>query len=187
VLVTLGTGIGISAVIEGQVLRGVHGQAGILGGHMTLRREGADCVCGNVGCAELEASIATVTQRARARADFATSALAKEPDLDYAAIFRHAAGGDPCSVALRADSLSVWSALAVNLIHVFDPELLIFGGGIMNSAADILPPVRAYVERHAHTPWGKVKVVASELGDQAALIAGEWLVQEDLLKGSNRA
>jgi len=38
--------------------------------------------------------------------------------------------------------------------------------------------VRDYVRRHAHTPWGKVQVVASELGDRAALLAGEWLLRE---------
>ena len=76
--------------------------------------------------------------------------------------------------------LLVWSTLAVNLIHAYDPEVLILGGGIMASADVVLPAVRAHVDRYAHTPWGKVRVVASELGDAAALVAGEWLLQEQL-------
>lgn len=181
-IITLGTGIGVSAVIEGNVLRGVHGQAGILGGHTTLRRDGELCVCGNVGCAELEASTRVIARLAQKHPEFAKSAIAKEAVVDYAAIFRLAEREDACALALREHSLSVWSALAVNLIHVFDPERLILGGGVMRSSAAILPPVREYVERHAHTPWGKVKVVASELGDEAALLACEWLVREDLAK-----
>jgi glucokinase len=51
-------------------------------------------------------------------------------------------------------------------------------GGIMASADVILPAIGQSVARHAHTPWGKVRVVASQLGDQAALMAGEWLVKE---------
>ena len=48
----------------------------------------------------------------------------------------------------------------------------------MASAGVILPSVADHVNRHAHTPWGKVRVVPSALGDQAALLAGEWLLRE---------
>jgi glucokinase len=178
VIITLGTGIGVSAVIEGQVLRGAHGQAGILGGHTTLQADGGSCVCGNVGCAELFASTSVIARLAREHPLFVCSPLAMLQVIDYAAIFRFASEGDACAIALRNRSLETWAALAVNLIHVFDPELIIFGGGIMGSADEILPFVRDYVSRHAHTPWGRVKVADSELGDRAALLACEWLVHE---------
>jgi glucokinase len=178
VIITLGTGIGVSAVIEGQVLRGVHGQAGILGGHTTLQAGGGNCVCGNVGCAEWLASTSTIARLAREHPLFACSPLAMLQVIDYAAIFRFASEGDACAIELRNRSLETWAALAVNLIHVFDPELIIFAGGIMGSADEILPFVRDYVSHHAHTPWGRVKVVASKLGDHAALLACEWLVHE---------
>jgi hypothetical protein len=48
----------------------------------------------------------------------------------------------------------------------------------MASADIILPAIRRHVERRAHTPWGKVQVVPSQLGEQAAMIAGEWLIKE---------
>jgi len=63
-----------------------------------------------------------------------------------------------------------------------DSQVVILGGGIMASAEIILPAVREYVSRHAHTPWGKVRVVAGEPGDQAALVVGEWLMQEHFRK-----
>ena len=178
VMMTLGTGLGTSAILEGRVLRGVHGQAGILGGHLTLRYGGRPCSCGNIGCAEAEASTAFLAGLAAARPDFAASALAGEPLLDFAAVFRQAAAGDACAVALRDHSVLVWASLAVNLIHCYDPELVILGGGIMASADVILPAVREHVGRYAHTPWGKVRVEASALGDQAALVAAEWLLHE---------
>lgn len=178
VAITLGTGLGASAVIEGRVLRGVHGQAGILGGHLTLRYGGRECVCGNLGCAEAEASTWMLEQLSRERDDFANSPLSREPVLDYAAVFRHAAAGDACGKALRDHSLQIWSATAVNLIHAYDPEKLVLCGGIMASADVIVPAMQAYVERYAHTPWGRVEVVPSTLGDDAALLACEWLWQE---------
>ena len=109
---------------------------------------------------------------------FDRSPLRQAAALDYTLIFKHAAAGDPCAVAVRDHSLLVWSALAVNLIHAYDPEKVIFGGGIMASADRILPAVRDYVRRHAHTPWGSVRIVPSELGDTAALVASEWLLED---------
>jgi glucokinase len=178
VMMTLGTGLGTAALIEGRVLRGRHGQAGVLGGHITVRHGGRPCTCGNLGCAEAEASTAALAALAASRPDFAASVLAREAVLDFAGVFRHAAGGDACAAALRDHSLQVWSSLAVNLIHAYDPEVVILGGGIMASAETVLPAVRRHVDRHAHTPWGKVRVLASQLGDDAALVAGEWLMRE---------
>lgn len=57
-------------------------------------------------------------------------------------------------------------------------EILVLGGGIMASSGVVLPAVADHVNRYAHTPWGKVRVVPSDLGDQAALVAGEWLLRE---------
>jgi len=180
VMVTLGTGLGSSAVIEGRVLRGKHGQAGCLGGHLTLRYGGRPCGCGNLGCAEAEASTAFLAHTAKDRPDFMDSSLSSEPTLDYSAVFRHASFGDACACEIRDHSILVWSSLVVSLIHAYDPELVILGGGVMRSVETILPAVKEFVHEHAHSPWGKVRVVASLLGDTAALVAGEWLVEEQL-------
>jgi glucokinase len=185
-MITLGTGLGTSAVIEGRVLRGKHGQAGVLCGHFTVRYGGRGCTCGNLGCAEAEASTGVLCDMVAGSREFDNSSLRHAATLNYGLIFKHAAAGDPCALALRDHSLEVWSALAVNLIHAYDPEVLILGGGIMGSAEVILPAVSNYVGLHAHTPWGKVRVVASELGDQAALVAAEWLLEEQLGIGGMR-
>lgn len=180
VMMTLGTGLGACAIIEGRVLRGKHGQAGVMGGHVTVRYGGRPCSCGNLGCAEAETSMAFLGQIAARMPAFDHSPLCRAATLNHGMIFKHAAAGDACALALRDHSIRVWSTLAVNLIHVCDPERVILGGGIMASADVILPAVTDYVHRHAHTPWGKVQVVPSALGDHAALVAGEWLLQEHL-------
>jgi glucokinase len=177
VMLTLGTGIGTATIIEGRLLRGVHHQAGCLGGHSTLHYLGNVCACGNIGCAEAEASTATLPDLARSLSTFPTSRLAQEPVLDYAAVFRVARLGDDCAVELRDRSLRVWSATIVNLIHAYDPERVIVGGGVMTAAHDILPHMRSYVQRHARTPWGEVHLVASALGDHAALLGCNELVK----------
>jgi len=178
VMVTLGTGVGVAAVMEGQIIRGRHGQAAILGGHVSVRYGGRQCSCGNVGCAEAETSLAWLREMAEARADFSASGLRAEAEFDHAVLFRQARMGDLCAQALVSHSIHVWGALVVSLIHAFDPERVILGGEIMAAEDRILSPIRDYVNRHARTPWGKVEVVASELGDDAAIMAAEWLSYE---------
>jgi glucokinase len=177
-MITLGTGLGTAAVMQGRLLRGGHGQAGVLGGHLTVRYQGHPCACGNLGCAEAEASTASLRDVASRLPEWGHSSLRQCAILDYAAIFQHAQCGDACALKLREHSLAVWAALAVNLVHAYDPDLLIVGGGIMASADLILPAIRQHVHTHAHTPWGKVQVHAAQLGDAAALLAGDWLLRD---------
>ncbi len=177
-LMGLGTGIGVCVISEGRVLRGPHGQAGILGGHLSLDPRGPVCTCGNRGCAEAHASGHVIDALARRDPRWSGSALSKLPRVEYHAVFAAAAAGDALAVDLADQALAVWSAVAVNLIHAYDLERIIIGGGIMGSAGQILPAVRAWVDRHAWTPWGKVEVRPAALQERACLLAAEWLADE---------
>jgi len=178
VMMTLGTGIGASAIIDGVPLRGQHGQAGCLGGHLTMNLEGKVCPCGNLGCAESEASTWALPEQARRHPAFAKSRLARRRKLDYAVIFAAAALGDVLATELRDRSVRVWSAVLVNLIHAYDPEFAVIGGGVMRSGAAILPPLRRYVAKHAWTPWGKVRIRAAALGNEAGMLGVASLFDE---------
>ncbi len=170
VMMTLGTGIGGAAMIEGKLLRGKHFQAGNLGGHQTVQLGGRKCMCGNIGCAEAEAAGWSLPLVAREWPGFAESALAREPRVDFEALFRLAQAGDSVAGEIRDRCLHVWAAAAVGLVHAFDPEVVIVGGGIMKSSGAILPFLRDYVRSHTWTPWGRVEVRAAALGNDAALL-----------------
>ncbi len=176
VMMTLGTGIGTAAIIDGIPLRGAHGQAGCLGGHWTTHLDGRTCLCGNHGCAESEASTWALPAQARAHPDFARSALARAHTLDYAAVFHAAAQQDPLARHLRNRALRVWACTLVSLIHAYDPERAVLGGGIMRSGSVILPALRRHVTRHAWTPWGRVTLHRATLGNDASLlgVASLW-------------
>jgi len=184
VLMTLGTGVGTSAVIDGVPLRGQHGQAGCLGGHVTVNIDGARCVCGNIGCVESEASTWALAKLARASADFAASALAGEELLDYRAVFSHAAAGDALATKMRDRAIRVWSAAAVTLVHAYDPELIVLGGGIMKTPEPIVSQMQAYVNEHAWVGWGKPRVAAGELGDSAALLGLDYFARRAAAEGA---
>ncbi|MEM8875913.1 MAG: ROK family protein [Planctomycetota bacterium] len=168
VMMTLGTGIGTSAIINGMPLRGVNGQAGILGGHIAVGAEGAACVCGNIGCAETIVGSRVLHGQARQLPGFGESALRDVEAIDYAAVFRHA-DSDELARVLRDRALDIWATLAVTFVHCYDPTCLVIGGGIMRSADVILPHVRSRLARNASTRGNPVKVAAAELGDAAAL------------------
>ena len=102
--------------------------------------------------------------------------------LDYAAVFRVAAQGDKLAVALRDQSIRVWSAALVNLIHAYDPECAVIGGGIMRSGSIILPRMRRYVAEHAWTPWGRVQIKAAALGNDAGMLGVATLFHEEFDK-----
>jgi glucokinase len=76
----------------------------------------------------------------------------------------------PLAVEVRDRCLDVWAAGAVSMVHAWDPVLAVVGGGVMQSAAAVLPAIEERVHRHAWTPWGRVEVRAATLGDEAALL-----------------
>lgn len=175
VMITLGTGLGSAALVNGQPLRGGHGQAAIMGGHSTIKYDGKICAfCGNLGCAEQEASTAALPCMAKAVVGFPQSMLARETRIDYEAVFRLAALGDQVSRQLRDHSLRVWGVHAANLVLAFDPERVIIGGGI-SANTEAVHAIRDHIHQYALTPWGKVDVQRAQLRDNAALLGCEWL------------
>lgn len=178
VMITLGTGIGGAAMIEGRLVRGRHFQAGCLGGHLPVRFDGRPCSCGGVGCVEAEASTAFLPDQCREWPGFGASALAQSESLGFEEVFAHARGGDRVAVEIRDRCMHVWAAGAVALVHAYDPEVVVLGGGVMRSGEEILPFVESWVHAHAWTPWGRVQVRPAALGDRAALLGAVPLLEE---------
>jgi glucokinase len=181
-MMTLGTGMGTAVRVEGRPLRGAHGQAGILGGHLLANLQGARCQCGAVGCLETEGASWSLPGRIREREGFPSSMMANAEVLDYANLFRCAAAGDGLAVEVRDASIRAWSAGVVALVHAYDPELVLLGGGVMASAGEILPQVADYVRQHAWTPWGSVRVAAAKLGNDAGLMGAAWLASRSRIQ-----
>lgn len=178
VMMTLGTGIGGAAMIAGKLLRGKHFQAGCLGGHLPILFTGRACNCGGIGCAEAEASGWSLPFVVKESPGLQQSTLAKYREIGFRELFDEAAKGDILAIEIRDRCLQIWAADAVGLVHAYDPELIVIGGGVMQSASAITPYVESYVQRHSWTPWGKVQVRAAELGNQAALLGAVPLLSE---------
>jgi glucokinase len=180
VMMTLGTGIGTAVFLHGHLLRGAHAHAGCLGGHLTTKFDGRTCHCGNIGCAEAEASGWSMPLVARAWPGFAQSSLATLQTLGFQQLFMHAEMGDAVAQQVRGRCLHIWAANAVSLIHAYDPEIFILGGGVMRSADTIIPFIQSYVNQHTWSSWGKAQIRAASLGNSAALLGAIPLLSEEM-------
>jgi glucokinase len=179
IMMTLGTGIGGTAMIEGKLLRGKHSQAGCLGGHLPVRFDGRPCMCGAIGCAEAEGSSWALPLIAKDWNGISGSKLAPMAErLNFEQLFATADAGDAVACEIRERCLNVWSVAAVAMIHAYDPEILVMGGGVMKREAEIVPYVQNYLDAHAWTDWGKVQVKAAQLGNDAALLGAVPLLRE---------
>ena len=173
-MLAIGTGLGTAAMVDGHLLRGASGSAGALAGHLSTSATGERCICGNRGCLEAYASTWALPRLLAADPDGAHSPLANTR-LDFAAVFGAAENDDLAAIRLRDHCVATWAAGVVNLIHAYDPEVVLLAGGVMVAAAHIVPVVEAHVAAHAWTAGAKPRIVAAALGSDAPLLAAEPL------------
>lgn len=127
---------------------------------------------------EAEASTSVLPALAAESPEYPQSALRHVQAIDFASVFRLAREGDACAASLKSRAIDIWSSLILNLIHAYDPERVIVGGGVMAGEAEFFPELEHRVLERAHTPWGRVAIVRGELGDAAALLGGEVLSRQ---------
>ena len=154
VIMILGTGVGTAAMIDGRLLRGAHYQAGILGGHLTIETNGYRCTCGNRGCVEAEAGSWNMPTIARNHPGFDGSVLSKAEILDFKAIAEACRADDMVAKDVFARLVQCWATGVINLIHAYDPEVVVLSGGLMQAHDLILAPLRDHVAANAWVPSG---------------------------------
>jgi glucokinase len=170
VLITLGTGVGSAVMIDGKVLSGRNFIAGNLGGHMTINMHGSTCNCGNIGCLETEGSTWALANEVKNVPQFASSSLSKESDIDFKNLFEHAWEGDSVAIQIRDKCLKTWSLGIINLIHAFDPEKIVIGGGIMESQHVLLPHIRRMISTHSWVKNNPPELLAAAHPQLAGLL-----------------
>jgi glucokinase len=180
VVMTIGTGIGTSVITEGRLLRGKHFQAGCLGGHISIKYDGRMCNCGNKGCVETYASTWSLKERIKEHKKFKKSSLSNASVIDFEMLFLEADNNDALAIEFKNDCIELWSAAIVNLIHAYDPEVVVIGGGVMHRQEELIPLIKEKVHQHAWTPWGKVDIRPSTLLADAGLHGAVYCLQHKL-------
>ncbi|HEX2372377.1 MAG TPA: ROK family protein [Actinomycetota bacterium] len=182
VLVTVGTGIGGGLVLDGRLYHGEHGFAGELG-HLIVAPDGDRCACGNRGCLEAMASGSTLGRLGReAAAAHPGSRLVALADragglVTGEVVFAAASEGDKLALALF-ERVGHWLGVGIaSLVTIFDPDLVVVGGGVAATGELLLGPARASFQRYVHGRGHRdlPPVVPTRLGGDAGLVGAATL------------
>lgn len=161
IMLTLGTGVGGAAIVDGELLRGRLGRAGHLG-HISLDPEGAADIVNTPGSLEDAIGDCTIGRRSEGR---------------YHSTLELVRRLDDCPQARQIWSKSI-RALAcgiASLVNVLDPSTVILGGGIVAAGEKLFAPLRAEMDKVEWRPHGQaVRIVPAAAGEYAGAIGAAW-------------
>lgn len=174
-LLTLGTGIGGGIVFNDRVLEGAHSHGGEVG-HVAIELSNPrPCGCGRRGCFEAYASATAVAARTREAlaADGIASSLRRLPPGELSArhVFDAAAAGDALAAKIVEETAFYLAVGTVNLMHVLDPEVVVYAGGMTAAGDGFLDSVRAHVRKRAFPVLAaRTRLCFAQLGNDAGFI-----------------
>jgi len=176
IYITISTGIGGGIVIDREIYAGSLGTAGEIG-HMTIDTDGPRCNCGNTGCWETLASGTALAREAKRHVKGGAKTLILEytdgevDKVDAESVHKAAQQGDTLAKELIAQiSYYVGVGLA-NLINIFNPELIVIGGGLSNIGDMLLEPAYKLAgERTYKASFNSVRFARAELGRDSGVI-----------------
>ena len=175
VMFTLGTGVGGGIVVGGTILEGRHSHGGECGHIIIEADNGRQCSCGATGHLEAYASATAVVKRTleRLEAGNVASALRSiEPHrLTSRAIAAAAAAGDALARHIMRETAHYLAVAAVSLMHTIDPDIVLFGGGMIAAGATFLEHIQNDVRAMAFpVPAAKTRIEYAQLGGNAGFI-----------------
>ena len=177
VFVTVSTGIGGGAILNGKIYRGNTSNALEIG-HMTLEKDGPRCNCGNYGCAEALASGTAIGRLAKEEiAKGVKTSLTTYENVTSYEVFKEAEKGDAVAKAVLDKALNYLGICIANIIVSFDPEMVIIGGGVSKGGDIVFKKVQEVVNKRCFKSMAEsTKIVPAGLGTDAGLM-GQLLLQ----------
>lgn len=171
VFFTVSTGVGGGAVLNGKVYRG-HTSNALEIGHMTVAPDGPRCNCGNIGCVEATSSGTAIAKRGQeALNSKVETSLRKYDKVTSYEVFVEAAAGDPICKDIIDNALNYLGIAIANAVSIFDPEVIIVGGGVSKAGDIVFDTIRKVVNKRCFKSMAEsVKIVPAGLGTDAGVI-----------------
>ena len=158
--ITVSTGIGGGIIIDKKLYRGASGSAGEFG-HMTIDLNGPKCGCGKYGHLEALAS---------------GTALKRKTGMDAISLELAARQGDKKAMAAIEEAAHYLAIGIADLVDVFNPEMVIIGGGLSNMRELLIDPIKKDFKKYAMTlPAKSVKIIRAKLGTKAGVLGAATL------------
>ena len=191
VLVALGTGIGSGLLLDGRIYRGSRGMGAEVG-HMVVDLHGPDCqgACPGRGCLEVMASGSAIGREGVAAARRAPSSalgrrLADGREITGGIVTELAHDGDEAARAVLAEIGRRLGYGLAGVVNVFNPEVIVIGGGAIAAGELLLSPARAVVLERALPPAREtVRIVPAHFGDEAGMLGAALLALDTLSRAS---
>ena len=186
IVVKIGTGIGAGIISNGRIHRGAQGSAGDVGHIQVVDDTSVICRCGNVGCLEALAGGAALGRDGFAaakegRSDHLRAALDQHGRVTAADVARAASFGDPVSVALLQSAGRRVGLMLASVVNLFNPSLVVVGGGVAQSGDQLLAAIRETVYRRSlPLATRELLLQRSSLGALAGVIGASSMVVEQL-------
>ncbi len=186
IFIAVGTGIGAGLLVDGNIVRGAHDIAGAVGWlalQGPYRREYEEC-----GDFEYNASgtglVNVARELLRCRPEYDGSL---KDELSAPAIFAAFENNDPVATKVIDNAILYWGKAAANLVSLFDPEKIIFGGGVFGPATQFLDRIRREARKWAQPiSISKVQFVVSALGGEAGLFGAGGLAWNEITRRGMR-
>lgn len=176
IYITVSTGIGGGIIIKGDIYEGVSGAAGEIG-HMTIDLNGPKCNCGSNGCLETMASGSALAREARRHIEAGEGRAILEASsndvfkVSAETIFQAAQEGDQLAGDLIRQTGRYLGIGLSNLINIFNPEMIVIGGGLSNMGDHLLGPARATAKKRAYQiSANAVRIMPALLGGDSGII-----------------
>ena len=164
---TIGTGIGGGMIVNGTLLTGRNGIAGEIG-HMILHEQGEPCGCGNQGCFERYASTSALIRRIQARCP-------SRPVMNGMEVFQCLKKGDQEIQKVVNEWIEDIVAGCVSLVHIFNPEIIVIGGGVSNETEYLIAPLRKKIKEKAMPMFAKdLEITQAKLGNTAGMVGAVY-------------
>ena len=184
VAITLGTGVGGGIIINGKIYTGSN-YAGAELGHMVIVKDGKECGCGRHGCWEAYASatgLINMTKEAilQEKPEFSCMLSVCGGDINKVegkTAFDAMEQGDPNAKAVIDKYIGYLATGLVNIINIFQPDILCIGGGISRQGEVLLAPLRTIIENERYTKHNakQTQICCATLGNDAGIIGAAML------------
>ena len=188
IYIRIGTGIGAGIILNGAIYEGSNGNAGEIG-HVTVEPNGPKCRCGNRGCLEALASGSAIGKRAIIEILGGRDSLIKKltngsiEEITAKIVAEAAKMGDKLALEIWEETAEYLGIAIANLINMYNPEIVVIGGGVARAGELLFEPIRRTVKKRALPGPGKIaKIVPSKLGDDVSIIGAASLALERAFK-----
>jgi glucokinase len=187
---TIGTGIGGGIVLDGEIYHGTSDVAGEFG-HMTIDSTGRLCKCGNYGCLEAYASGPAIA--ARAVEGIASGVETRLPQMvggdlqtiTAQTVYEAARTNDDYALEVVRDTAKFLGAGVGNLINIFNPDMVVFVGGVTMAGDQLFVPLRAEVKRRAFKPAvERCRIVPGALPGTAGVVGAAATFTTQMRRGA---